>query len=207
MSKLRVGDILIEDDGIRIAGQAYTRVPTTTPRQGSKGGASVGALAALRHFPVPAHILGWLGAGVSIIGFTLAVWGTAWEHPISALLRGGFLVPVGAGLIAAAVLKRLLEKNAISINRLALDEQGEPVADRVRKLLTRPDQNQTVEWLQERTGWPESTLVRVLAVLRERGELAEELNEDSGDFYYYTVRRVSRDLDSRLDEINRGRTQ
>jgi hypothetical protein len=146
-------------------------------------------------------VLGWFGAIVLMIGFVISLWNTAWADPLGALVRGGFMVPVGAGIMAAAVMNRLLETGRTSVNRVALGQNGRQMGECLHRLIRRPSQTQTLEWIQGATGWDEALLLRLLAELRDSGELVEELDHDTGHFYYYMIDRATLNLDSRLENL------
>jgi hypothetical protein len=201
MSKLRVGDIVIENDRISIGGQPATRdlvqrVPQSPP--------ALGRWIWVSNLPFSSRLLGWAGAVFVIAGFSMAVAASAWDDPIRAIIRGGFLVPLGAALIGAGLAKAYLERNANEIDRVAVGPSVDEFLDRVRALLAPGSKQQTVEWIRDRAGLPETTVIRLLAILRGRGELSEELDPDGGEFYYRIVRTDPRDLDERLATINKG---
>lgn len=205
MSKLRVGDIEIDDGAVRFSNrERLLGAAIATPPQPMHR--FLGVLVTLQALPMPARAIGWVGSAVTIAGLALAAWNEAWLDPIGAILRGGVLVPLGAGLMGAALLKRSLERGTLRVDRLALGDGADAMVRTVRPLLTRPLRHQTVEWLEARTGWPESTVVSLLGLMREHGELTEEFDDESGNFYYHLARRESRDLDSRRDTIYQGKS-
>jgi hypothetical protein len=134
----------------------------------------------------------------------MAVVNTAWEDPVGAIIRGGFLVPIGASLMGLGLVKSYVERNASAVDRLAVGPGVDGLLDRLRALLAPGSRHQTIEWIQGRVGLSEEMVVRLLAILRSRGELWEELDPDNGEFYYRIARTDPRDLDERLATINNG---
>jgi len=205
MTKLRVGDILIEDDRIQIRGQEVTQTPAIPTNNCAPVTPSVAFLLWLRAAPIPARVLGWLGTALVVAGLVVALATAAWQDPVSAILRGGFLIPIGAGLLAAAFLKQKMRVGTFDVNLLALGSTGEQTVERVRSVLKLDGKHQTVEWIEQQTGLDETKVIRALAILRDRQELLEELDPDSGDFYYHLARRDPEDLNSRLASIDQRR--
>jgi len=205
MAKLRVGEIEIENGSVRIGGREMTRTTGSCAAAALTTRRPHGVLSALRSLPVPPRVLGWLGALFALAGFAIAVWSGAWQNPIGALLRGGFLIPIGVGVMGAAILKQMLERGDFPVDSIALGDEANEMFRAIKPLLAKPLRHQTVEWLAQRTSMPSDVVVRLLGGLRHSGELEEELDTDTGHYYYYLVQHDSRDLDARLDDINRGR--
>jgi hypothetical protein len=201
MSKLRVGDILIENDQITIGGKSVGGGLLERPPQPAP---TVGPWIWVSRLPFSARLFGWAGATTAIAGFMIAILNTAWEDPVLAIIRGGFLVPLGAGLIGLGLAKAYLERNVNELDRLAIGPEVDELLHRLRALLAPGSRHQTVEWIQGRFGVREEVVARLLAILRGRGELSEELDPDNGEFYYCIVRTDPRDLDERLATINKG---
>lgn len=205
MAKLRVGDILIEGDRIEIAGRpvstasARSRLPTN-PR-----GQSIGPLLWLAHLPIPTRVLGAAGGTLAIVGFLVALRGVPWQDPISAVFPGGLLLAIGAGCVAAAVLKEAVRRGSLDLNRIALGAESDAVLARIRRVIKPGAKHQTVEWIERQLQLDEPSVVRALALLRDRGDVVEELDTDAGEFYYRPSPRDPQDLDTRLSAINARR--
>lgn len=204
MSKLRVGDIDIDGSAVRIGGRPQTPGAAARTERPPSNETAVQFLRSLKELAIPARVIGWSGALLGGLGFILGLAGGAWQDPIGATLRGGFLLPIGTGLIAAAILKRMLEQGTVRVSQLTLGDEAEEMAAALRPMLAAPLKHQTIEWLGKRTGWTERTIVTLLEHFRANGELEEELDNDSGEFYYYFVRRAPENLDARIANIHKG---
>lgn len=205
MAKLRVGDIQIDDDQIQIGGQHVAGGSTAVRSETRPFARSAASLAWIKSLPIPARWIGWSGAALSVLGFWLGSQAFDWDRPFQALASGGILVPIGAALIALGMAKRLVDQDAIDIDSIALGEDVEPLLRQLRETIPSADSHQTLEWIQRRTGLPESTVVKLLSILRDRGELFEELDPDNAEFYYRAIRPDPQDLDARLATINKRR--
>lgn len=138
--------------------------------------------------------LSMLGLGVS--GLLLRVDALA---PVAFLTRGIVLTPVGIGLAVLGVLKwsagRTLQSPSVERADIATEDSVRTLI----RLLTAHDRTHTVEWIISRLGWHHDDVVRALAWLRDRGELAEELDPDSGHFYYVATTPPKDLADARRD--------
>jgi hypothetical protein len=201
MSRLQVGDILIEGTKVSIGGtQPPPPLKAPVPEQPKR---EDGALL-LNRIPFAPRVLGVAGAASAVVGMAINAWFSAWSDPFGALLNGGFLAPVGFGLVALGAAKHFAGRPAVR-HRAALGGDPEPYIARLAPLLALPRPRQTIEWIGRQTGWPEETVVHALALLRERGQVQEELDLDTGEFYYVHTPLPSpgpRDLDTRLGDIN-----
>jgi hypothetical protein len=198
MARLQVGDIKIDGQNVTIGGEPPRRVP------GSGDHASVPrALWVVERLPVRAVILGAAGAVLMVAGTVVNVLYAAWADPLNALLHGGILAPLGVGLAAAAATKTWIRRNPLVRHAVALGDSSEEHLATLSTLLAGNDPRQTVAWIATRTRWPEPTILHSLALLRERGELEEELDLDQGEFYYRASQPTypPRSLDSRLGDL------
>lgn len=135
--------------------------------------------------------------------------------PVSFLSSGGILLPLGIGVATLGLMKRGVLKRQAAEEGARLDAELAQCMSRMRGLLADSRPTQTVEWIVHSLGLPEATVLRALKRLRERGELVEELNEDTGDWYYHVAPTPTedddyqpaeaQDLDARLARLeNRG---
>jgi hypothetical protein len=115
----------------------------------------------------------------------------------------------GLGLLGLGIAKRSEEHRLLEAAKARDDAELGPHVELVRAALAAQNPEQTVEWLTARLGLPEATVVRVLDRLRRAGEVEEELNVDSGDWYYFARRQLGegRDLASRMAALKQGRTE
>jgi DNA-binding transcriptional ArsR family regulator len=202
MSKLRVGDILIEDDRISAPG---ILVPPTSDGQAQQSSGPAGLITWIAGLRAPSGVLAWTGTGLVVVGLALEIAAWPWNNPVRALLRGGLLVPVGAALIGLALARTYLNGNPTRMHRLLLGSSADELLDRLVALLAPGSKHQTVEWIQTKMAASEQTVVRLLAVLREDGLVSEEFDSDSGDFYYRIIRQDPQDLDERLAKATNRR--
>jgi len=140
----------------------------------------------------------------AVVGAAVNAWFGAWSDPVGALLHGGFLAPVGFGLVVLGAAKHFAGRPAVR-HQAALGVDPEPYVARLGTLLALPRPQQTIEWISRQTGWTEETVVHALALLRERGQVQEELDLETGEFYYVHTPLPSpgpRDLDTRLGDLN-----
>lgn len=211
MSRLRVGDIVIEGSSVSIGGKnAFAPSPANSPQQPSSSPHQATHLSphrepflhGLSRIPFASRL--WVAAGsmTALVGVVLSVLLQAWSNPLGAVLNGAFLVPVGVGLIAVGATKHFIATRPALLHRAVLGDP-EPYRARLASLLARPRGEQTVEWIGQRTGWGEHEVVHALALLRQRGEIQEELDFDTGEFYYVYVSPSlpPRDLDTRLGDL------
>lgn len=203
VARIRVGDIEIDGNNVSIGGVSIPEhsPPPAVPQQQQQQALvpfAPPALPAVRaddpliHFPVSTGGLYFGGIMVLLVAVVCAL----------AQVPGLFLAPIGVGLMVVATMKRrALELAAAGRAREGereLAEHGKAITGQLRG----HGSEQTVEWLMERTKLPESTIVRTLASLRARGEITEELDTDTGNWFYTATARAlappARDLDARL---------
>jgi hypothetical protein len=214
MARLRVGDIEIDGTNVTINGVPQapvsasggvsvsitmtpartvatrpdaptTALATTTPASPPTG------LDAFADLPVGDAVLFGGGALLLVITFfVFAVTGAgAW----------GLFAGVGA-IVAGVVRRRAIAARAVRREReRELELRGH--VDKLRALLAAQNQDQTIEWIVAKSGLPEPTVVRTLALMRARQEVSEDLNVDTGEWFYVAARALppgTRDLDDRL---------
>jgi hypothetical protein len=199
MPRLQVGDIQIDGTKVVIGGQPMDGsrpAPAPTPPPGSP-------LRWVDRLPISASALVAIGAVLAVAGAAANMLYAAWADPVGALVHGGFLAPVGVGAIGAGVVKAWMRRNPAVRYRAELGHGAEQFISTLRPLLSIADPRNTVAHIAARTGWPEQRVVASLALLRERGELREELDLDTGQFFYQTVPNLPapRNLDSRLGDL------
>ena len=199
MSRIQVGDITIDGHNVQIGNRdGLPRVKNA----GLFDPSNARLLATIARMPVPPALLAAIGAGMIAAGTAVNVIVGVLSDPFTALLRGGVLAPLGVGLLGLALLKGYVGRRGTMVLAASLEGDPEAYFARLRPLLRGSARACTVPALAGITGWSEPTVVRVLALMRERGEAAEELDFDTGQFFYTTHTLPPRDLDSRLGELN-----
>jgi hypothetical protein len=178
-------------------GTALTAAPKPTALASAPPAAE--GLDALATFPIGHRALIGGGALLVVAALFLLV-------ALQAVI-GAPLVFTGLGAMTLGVLKqRALARRAAAS---AEDEERELAdhAARLRPLLLEAKPEQTVEWIVERSGLPEAVVVRTLVRMRDRDEIMEELNTETGDWYYgqpLALPAIPRALDERLAELGQG---
>lgn len=200
MARLRVGDIEIDGTRVTIGGADPVR-PPSAPRGPVQPG-NYRLLRLLQRLPVPASALLAVGVVLAAAGTVVnAVVGVT-ADPFGALVRGGVLAPLGFGVTCVALLKAYLARRPDIPLAAALGGDPEGYVERLRPLLHGEPLLRTVPALAGRAGWPESTVVRVLALMRERGEVEEDVDLDTGEFCYAIASFPPRNLDARLGTLH-----
>lgn len=200
MSRIQVGEITIDGQSVHIGSPADPpRIPGAAAAQPSP---DAFLLHAVPRIPVPTAALALAGVLLVVAGTAVSLAVGVLANPLGALLRGGVLAPVGLGLLGLALLKRLAAGRSATVLAASLPGDPETYVARLRPLLAGDPASTTVAALARRAGWTEPVVVRVLALMRQRGEVAEELDLDTGHFYYTTLTLPPRDLDSRLGELH-----
>jgi len=181
------------------AGAQTALVPSskTTALAGSPPAAE--GLDALATFPIghPALIGG--GAVLAVAALILLV-------SLQAVI-GAPLVFTGLGAMTIGVLKRRALARRAAASTEAQERELTEHAARLRPLLGEAKPEQTVEWIVERSGLPEAAVVRTLVFMRDRDEIMEELNTETGDWYYgqpLALPAIPRALDERLAELDQA---
>jgi hypothetical protein len=210
MARLRVGDIEIDGSNITIGG--VPQIPaapnagpgmamTTTPKAivPSTSPPVAEGLDAMATIPIGHRLLIGMGGGLFVAAGTLLA--------VTQAVAAVPLLFTGIGGVVVGLLKRrALGRRAAARRRGHERELGE-YADRLRPLLGEAKTEQTVEWIAARSGLPEIAVVRTLAFMRDRHEVEEELNTETGEWYYgvtLSLPAASRDLDERLAALERG---
>ena len=232
MAKLRVGDIEIDGDRISIGGHQMTgemtgpatrpsssssvmvvtspappRALVPAPAQVGAGGHSLDGLAGLEKLPVKGTTLIGGGAIGMAAGSLLLLFASAPHDLISFAFHGGLLVTAGAGVAGLGALKQLAMSRARARETAQAEAELGPLIDQLRGLLHEPHKTQTVEWIAGALGAGEAKAVRALAHMRRTGELREDLNVDSGEYFYYLEAPEParlRGLDDRLADLERS---
>lgn len=175
-----------------------SRAQAPAPAQPS----SAPLLTILQRVPISPALLAAVAVGMIVVGTTVNVVVGVLSDPFAALARGGVLAPLGVGVLGLALLKGFLGTRQSAALVSGLGDDGDARIAALRPLLQGQPEACTVAALAQSTGWSESTVVRVLALMRSRGEVVEELDLDSGQFYYTTLTLPPRDLNSRLGELH-----
>lgn len=202
-----MGDIEIDGGTVRIGHSGATvlrRASSVTPslayyRAKSSGPAPLpqANYAQLKAIPFAPGVIIIAGCFASALGIIGTIIGAPLSHPIEILSHGTFLIPSGLGLVVIGILKASHQDSYDRIDAETADQVTEEFISELGELLRVEDKSHTVEWIQTRMGWDQADVVRTLAWLRERGQLREEIDVDSGHYYYVASARP-RDLDTRL---------
>lgn len=206
MARLQVGDIQIDGSDIRIGGRnpGLPEAAGTDARTGTGTDVSQ-AVRVLDHIPFSPRTLVMAGLAAVIAGTVVNVVLGAWNDPLGVLVRGGILAPLGVGIVMLGAAKQYLRRKPEVRHRAALGADADRYLDTLRQILAQPSPQQTIGWIGQRTGWPEADVVHALALLRTRGELLEEIDLESGEFYYVAQPQPltlgPADLDTRLGNL------
>jgi hypothetical protein len=201
MSRLRVGDIEIDGSSVRIGGAVPGAPPAA--QKGVAQASNAGLLLWLRRVPVRSRVLVGSGAVAASAGTAVNVLFSVWTDPAAALLHGGFLAPLGAGVAALGLMRAYATRKPEAVMAAALGGDPEPYLRKLRPILASGEGRATVQWLVSRTGWSEREVEHALGLLRHRGEISEELDYDTGQFHYVAQLPPPRDLTSRLGNPSR----
>lgn len=187
MAKMKVGEILIEDGMI-----SFAQTGLVSPASAPTGGHRLSDLHRLLQLAPRPVVLVATGMACLTLGLTATLvaflasdalgGGASFALLLAAVLVGG----VGLGGLCLAAMSALIRRHplpsaAAPSDRARLEEER---ARRLRPLLVDQGQLATVEWLVEQTGMMPEVVVRSLAYFEARGELDEELNLDTGEWYY-----------------------
>mgnify|MGYP001328446391 CR=1 FL=1 len=197
MARLRVGDIQIDGADVTVR-----PAPHSTPAV--TGGAPAAAQWLAK---VSRRMLAYSGLAAIAVGSSLLVLLWPGPDPLGFVLRGGIVVLGGLGLVALAALQPLL-KGAVQAEQRARYAEAR---ERIRPLVAQRAAHQTVEWLSAHARLTEPEVVGALLTLRADGELVEELDLETGQFYYAlassAAAQSSENLDARAQRIVRGGTR
>jgi hypothetical protein len=230
--RIRVGDIELDGQDIRIGGQSV--LPGSSQSQvhvqvSGQAGQVIVQQRSIQPQPqpqgqsrelvvreVPTESLALLPSSAAMLptgGALLLVAAVLWAvFPVGSLAALALHVlpsVFGLGLLGLGIAKRSEEHRLLEAAKARDDAELGPHVELVRAALAAQNPEQTVEWLTARLGLPEATVVRVLDRLRRAGEVEEELNVDSGDWYYFARRQLGegRDLASRMAALKQGRKE
>jgi hypothetical protein len=235
--RIRVGDIELDGQDIRIGGQSvlpgssHSQVHVQVSGQAGQAGQVIVQQRSIQPAPhgqpqpqprelavrdAPTESLALLPSSAALLptgGALLLVAAVLWAvFPVGSLMALALHVlpsVFGLGLLGLGIAKRSEEHRLREAARARDDAELAPHVERVRAALAAQNPEQTVEWLTAQLGLPETTVVRVLDRLRRAGEVEEELNVDSGDWYYFARRQLGegRDLASRMAALKQGRKE
>ncbi len=201
MSRLRVGNISIDGRNVAIDDPLAPAAGVTTRGLGQPGNVSVIRL--FDRIPFGPPVLIGAGGVLTAAGTVINVVQGVLENPVAAFLHGGVLAPLGAGLLAVGVAKAYLARRPELRYAASLGSEADAYIADLRVLLGRRDTRQTIGWITERSGWPEARVLCVLALMRSRDMITEDLDPQTGEFFYFTESLpVPRDLDTRLGELS-----
>jgi len=206
MARLQVGDIEIDGSDIRIGGRNPGLPEAARSDAGTDTETDVArAVRLLDRIPFSPRTLVMAGLAAAIAGTVVNVVLGAWNDPLGVLVRGGILFPLGISVVTLGAAKQYLRRKPETRHRAALGDNADRYVDVLRKILAQASPQQTIGWIRQRTGWPEADVVHALALLRTRGELLEEIDLESGEFYYVAQPQPltlgPADLDTRLANL------
>lgn len=204
MAKLKVGDIVIEDGNISFGGQSSTPAP---PSQPARAPAPVPPrksqlLENIAQMPFKVRPFVTTGSITFLLGLALLL-AVSWSN-LNAGPSGGLslyfllvalpLVSIGGALFGFGMVKHLLSRPQAQAAAMTVDEQlFQARMAKLRPHLADASETNTVENLVKRSGMTERALVETLFLMKERKIVEEELNFDSGDWYYVLSDRAGSD--------------
>lgn len=228
MARIKVGDIVIDGDQIVIGGEPiYSHSQTTVQTQvvsswGSSGTAltktnitnlqKIPGTPSFQNSLVRPPSTGlqkrtndpfvWVVGGTAVgITATLFYYLTSAPFFPAAALAGFVFVIVG-------FVRYFQEKSNKKIREEQQEQEYRSNTRLLKTLLKDPKPEQTIEWIVAKTGWSEAVVVKTLSWLSKRGALQEEVDLQTGDWYYYIPVHdrlaVEDDLASRVKRIERG---
>lgn len=144
------------------------------------------------------------GAAAAIGGTLLAISGMP-RSLAEYLVGGGFLLSSGAGMLVLAGAVVHQRRRATALAREREDNALVQLAERVRAAIVKANPENTLERISEQVGAAPRLTALALARLRKRGQLQEDLNTTSGDWYYVAVspdaKLTGKNLDDALREL------
>lgn len=201
MSRIRVGGIDVDGSSIHIGEQRMAGPGESAPRRLRPNSDALASAAGLR-LPLSPRRLVLFGAGVAVLGATLALVGAVTWAPWPWLVLG---IPLCASGLSSTGFGLLVERARGERERLHEAQVAELVSawrPRLLPLLQEPSPEKTFEWLQSRLEIEELALTRVLDALIRRGEILETIDSTSGNWHYFAV-QSSKSIGSRLRELTR----
>ena len=210
MATLRVGDIEIRDGDVRIQGRTLTVSP---PRNSALAGLGTETtsrgegLELLNRLPVRPAWLMASGATLAVGGILAVLLAGGPIGVLTFIFGGGLCISTGAGLAALGFLKHRVQGVSQQRRRLQVEAELAPVMARLKAALATGQTKPTVESLVADLALPEAAVVRSLIHLRDEGVVREELDLDTGNWFYSlndTGAPAPRDLNSRLKDIERS---
>ena len=202
MSRLRVGNITIDGRNVTID-EPNPGLGAGSTARGLQQPGNAAAIQLLDRVPLPPSVLAGGGVVLTVAGTVANVLLGVFDDPVGALLRGGMLAPLGAGLLAVGIAKMFVARRPDLRHAASLGPAAAPYVEELAALLRNRDVKQTVPWIVQRSGWPEDRVLRVLALMRSRGLIVEDMDPDTGEFFYFPEPTPTpRDLDTRLGELS-----
>lgn len=158
-------------------------------------------MAFLRRVPLSPTVLISTGCALAatgvVVGLLVNMRGWVHQATLLPLLIGPALLSIRGGTTILGALKTWVGRGSPGMTIGTDDPATIEYVERLRRVLTKADARHTVEWIARNLGWPEQDVVRTLGWLQARGELREDLDITSGEFYYVVI-PVPRDLSTRL---------
>lgn len=199
VAQLKIGDIEIDGSVVRIGPASAPGVSTAS--HVTPGGVPErplrSRLAFLDRVPLSPRVLVRIGIATAAVGVCvgIAILAThTWGAP---LVIGPLLLSLGGGTAVLGLLTARFRDGGPELTGISADPLTERYVDELRAVITTSNVRNTVERLAHTLGWSQRDVVNTLGWLQARGELREELDVESGEFYYVAI-RVARDLASRL---------
>jgi hypothetical protein len=212
MAKLRVGDIEIDGANVTIGGQQMGRPAAPSApavnRPRALSPTSVAGDSFLLRVGLRAPAV--MAVGAALLAGGLFFYALSGEVSIYAFLfRGGLLASIGAGTFTLGLLGRSALMRVTRDRKSARQEQARADMLAVERALAASPAQNTVERLTKACALPEPRIVHALVELRAAGRVSEDLNTDTGEWYYAPVKRVvasdtPKSLDERLNDMERS---
>ena len=193
MSKVKVGDIVIEEGKISIGGHVVVQgeTPPSSPeasrpvRQKAPGVSpwepeENSTLAFIRDLPIGGIPLVLIGVALALLG----LFGTFLpSDPFIPVIGRIPLFIAGLGTVAVGTMKRRLAQGEGERDS-SVEKLLEARISRLKPLLAEKSQENTIERLIARSRMTEEAVVEALLAMKQRGMIEEELNLDNGEWYY-----------------------
>lgn len=182
MSKVKVGDIVIEGGKISIGGKVVIEqggaspspppMPLSVPEETENS-----TLAFIERLPLGSRPLIGIGIGVALLGL-LGSFLPA--DPFLPFIGRIPLFVMGLGTVAIGVVKRRL----VTEGKRSPEKLLQARITRLKPILAERSPENTIERIVSRVRMTEEAVVETLIEMQKRGMIEEELNLDTGEWYY-----------------------
>ncbi len=125
------------------------------------------------------------------------------------MIHGGFAIPIGLGATAIGIAKRHVAISRANVQKGHAEAAIAQDAAKVRLLIAQARSHQTVPWIAGQSQLSEAATIRALAWLRDRKALVEELDVETGEWFYCASSPnqelgTGSDLDARLEALRKS---